>query len=313
VLNRRLKESDALFPDNYVGTIHRLIYRPILDSFGNISGWERIPPKELPYSLIVVDEASMVTEDIWNDLLSFDIPILAVGDHGQLPPISSTFNLMKDPTLKLEEIFRQERGNPIIKFSEIARRYGFLPFEQIDVNVGKVRREDVSTGDLLLDIFNSFDENTMVLCGYNRTRICLNKQIRGLHFDSTSPQVGDRVICLKNNRAQGIYNGMTGSILDITKFNGYFDAEISLDFEDEVFWGKICIDQFNSPSLVERGKEDMNYFDFGYALTVHKAQGSQARRVVLFEERFPKMDDDTYARWLYTAVTRAEQQLLVVA
>lgn len=110
-----------------------------------------------------------------------------------------------------------------------------------------------------------------------------------------------------------IYNGMTGTILDITKFNSYYDAEISLDFEEYPFWGKISFDQFNSPTLIAEREEGMNYFDFGYALTVHKAQGSQARKVILFEERFKKMDDDMYARWLYTAVTRAEDELLIIS
>ena len=64
--------------------------------------------EEFEYDLIVVDEASMVTKDIWNDLLSYGVPVLAVGDHGQLP-IESSFNLMERPVLKLEEIFRQER------------------------------------------------------------------------------------------------------------------------------------------------------------------------------------------------------------
>ena len=52
-------------------------------------------------------------------------------------------------------------------------------------------------------------------------------------------------------------------------------------------------------------------FDFGYALTVHKAQGSQAKRVILFEERFSQMTDDEWRRWLYTAVTRAEEELFI--
>jgi len=52
-------------------------------------------------------------------------------------------------------------------------------------------------------------------------------------------------------------------------------------------------------------------FDFGYALTVHKAQGSQAKKVILFEERFSKMDDTDWKRWLYTAITRAEEELLI--
>ena len=316
VLDRKLKESDAVFDTDYIGTIHRLIYRALVDENQNIVGWEKIPREELRYSLIVVDEASMVTQDIWSDLLSFDIPILAVGDHGQLPPISSSFNLMLEPELKLEEIFRQEEGNPIIKFSEIARKYGTLPFESLSTVVKKIRKSDEETQDILMDIFNTFDENTMILCGYNRTRINLNKQIRGLHFDSSTPQVGDRVICLKNNRNMDIYNGMTGTILDISKATLYgysfYDTEISLDFEKEPFWGKISIEQFNSPTLVDLRREELNYFDYGYALTVHKAQGSQAKRVVVFEERFSKMDDQTYARWLYTAVTRAEQELYII-
>ncbi len=52
-------------------------------------------------------------------------------------------------------------------------------------------------------------------------------------------------------------------------------------------------------------------FDFGYALTVHKAQGSQAKRVILFEERFKQMTDEDWKRWLYTAVTRAEEELYI--
>ena len=52
-------------------------------------------------------------------------------------------------------------------------------------------------------------------------------------------------------------------------------------------------------------------FDFGYALTVHKAQGSQAKRVILFEERFKQMNDEEWKRWLYTAVTRAEEELYI--
>jgi ATP-dependent exoDNAse (exonuclease V) alpha subunit len=53
-------------------------------------------------------------------------------------------------------------------------------------------------------------------------------------------------------------------------------------------------------------------FDFGYALTVHKAQGSSADTVLLFEERNQHMSDDDWRRWLYTAVTRAERQLYII-
>lgn len=317
VLNRKLKDTKSLMNTDYIGTIHRLIYRAIVDDKDNIIGWEKIPDEEFKYDLIVVDEASMVTEDIWKDLLSFGRPILAVGDHGQLPPVNSSFNLMSNPDQTLEEIYRQELNNPIIKVSEIARKYGNIPFEEFSRSVKKLNKEESDTQDTIRDIFDSFNDDTMVLCGYNKTRINLNKAIRSLRFDTPNPQIGDRVICLKNNRLMEIFNGMTGTILDISREGNeelkYYEAEISLDFEDIPFWGKISIEQFNSIDLVEKTNGDINYFDFGYALTVHKAQGSQARRVVVFEERFPKMDDDTFRRWLYTAVTRAEEELYIIA
>ncbi len=317
VLERRLNESGYDFSYDYIGTIHGLIYRPILDSRDNIVGWEKIPQEDFNCSLIIVDEASMISKDIWDDMLSFNVPILAVGDHGQLPPINGTFNLMDKPQLRLEEIFRQEKDNEIIKVSEIARKNGKIPFEEFSRNVKKIRKTDPTTQDILRDIFDSFDNSTMVLCGYNKSRIKLNRDIRSLHFDEEQPQNGDRVICLKNNRNMNIFNGITGTILDISKHSKqgfkYYDTEIALDYEDSHFWGKISIEQFNSPTLNDLKIEDLNYFDFGYALTVHKAQGGQAKRVVLFEERFPKIDDETYARWLYTAVTRAEEELFIIA
>jgi exodeoxyribonuclease V len=315
VLNRKLTETKSLKSSDFLGTIHRLIYRAVVDDEDNIIGWEKLPDEDFKYNLIVVDEASMVTEDIWRDLLSFNIPILAVGDHGQLPPINSSFNLMESPQFKLEEIYRQEESNPIIKVSEIIRKYGSIPFEEFSSCVKKIHKNEAETQEILGDIFHSFNNDTMVLCGYNKTRINLNKAIRNLHFNSPNPEPGDRVICLKNNRTMDIFNGMTGTILDITREqNGiaYYDAEIELDYEDFPFYGKISIEQFNSPELIDKKVEDLNYFDYGYALTVHKAQGSQSKRVVVFEERFSKMDDDTYRRWLYTAVTRAEEELYII-
>ena len=317
VLFRKLEEVGFSQNSHYIGTIHRLIYRAIVNSEGEIIGWEKIPVEDFKYDLIIIDEASMISEDIWIDLLSFNKPILAVGDHGQLPPIKESFNLMQNPDLKLEEIYRQERDNPIIALSEIARKYGSVPFQKYSKYVRKVNKHDTQTEELITDIFRSFDEDTMVLCGYNRTRINLNRAIRSLHFDSPLPQSGDRVICLKNNREAEIFNGMTGTILDISKENigkdEYYFAEISLDCEEYPFVGRISTDQFNSTDLVINDMEDINYFDFGYALTVHKAQGSQAKRVVLFEERFSKMTDDNFRRWLYTGITRAEQELYIVA
>ena len=114
------------FPDDYCGTIHSLIYEPILDDVTNeIIGW--VLRVKIPYDLIVIDEASMVNEELFKDLCSYNIPILAVGDHGQLPPIDGNLNLMKSPMLKLEKVHRFAESNPITKVSILAREQGFIP------------------------------------------------------------------------------------------------------------------------------------------------------------------------------------------
>jgi exodeoxyribonuclease-5 len=317
VLQRKLRDTDAIFKYDYTGTIHRLIYRPILDDNGEILAWERHPKEEFFYDLIIVDEASMVTSDIWNDLLSFDKPILAVGDHGQLPPVEGNFNLMENPKLKLEEIYRQQINNPIIKVSEIARKYGEIPIESFSRTVKKMDKKNRDTGEFLESMFTSYDSDMMVLTGYNRSRTRLNQGIRQLlGFETPTPSQGDRVICLKNNHREEIFNGMMGTVLDVTerRVDGldFYDAEIELDDEDHPYFGKISKEQFGQERTDRNPPEEIDLFDFGYALTVHKAQGSQAKKVVVFEERFSRMDDEMWRRWLYTAVTRAMQELYVI-
>ena len=158
VLNQRLKAEKSIKDSDYIGTIHRLIYHPITNNKDEITGWERRPNEDFKYDMIIIDEASMLDEDIWNDLLSFDVPILAVGDHGQLPPIRGNFNLMANPILRLEEIYRQERDNPIIKVSEIARKYGTIPIFDFSETVKKLDKREADTGELIqskLEGFNS--------------------------------------------------------------------------------------------------------------------------------------------------------------
>jgi ATP-dependent exoDNAse (exonuclease V) alpha subunit len=318
VLESTLKQQKAIYEKDTVGTIHSLIYSPIIDEkTEEIIGWEK--KDDLKSDLIIVDEASMVDETIWRDLLTYNIPIIAVGDHGQLPPIRGKFNLMEDPELKLEKIHRQAQDNPIIKVSILARERGFIPTRKYSVNVMKVSRQDEDSQELVADLLASFDEQTLILCGYNKTRIMLNTSIRQIkEFESPLPSPKDRVICLRNNHQKRIYNGMLGYVNSIEKDDkNWYYAKIDLDDEEKQFKGLISVQQFNNPQpfnfTKDRGSFIMgDLFDFGYALTVHKAQGSQSKRVILFEERFPRMDDEMWRRWLYTGVTRAQEELYIV-
>ncbi|MGI5827429.1 MAG: ATP-dependent DNA helicase [Patescibacteria group bacterium] len=321
VLQQSLSSQKALFKNDKVGTIHSLIYEVKVDEKGQMLGWVR--RTHVPFDLIIVDEASMVSKALWQDLLSFHLPIIAVGDHGQLSPISDNFSLMKTPDITLEQIHRQAAGSPIIQLSQHVRKTGKIPVGVYGKKVVKHHRTDTDIGNIMQTLLESWNEDSLFLVGINTMRIRLNQQIRAQRgYYSLHPQEGDRVICLKNNWQSGIYNGMLGVInsicpeYDSSKNPHWYLAEIAMD-DGLVYSGKISTYQFDSPSTLTEvkglGYKDIgDLFDFGYAITVHKAQGSQARRVVVFEQRNRHMGDEEWKRWLYTAVTRAEEELVII-
>lgn len=317
VLKNSLVTQKALMPGDNISTIHSLIYSPVTNTHEEIIGWER--KEEIKFGLIIVDEASMIDENIWADLLSYKIPIIAVGDHGQLPPIKGTFNLMSKPDIRLEEIHRQKKDNPIIDLSVIARRIGKIEVGSYGKGITKLSKSDPESAETINEILDNYSPELLILCGYNSTRIKLNKYIRNnMELYSSTPARGDRVICLRNNHEKKIYNGMLGTIIHIdSNDNKTYQATIEFDEENADYKGLILAEQFNNPqSLNFTDKRNRtlkaDLFDFGYALTVHKAQGSQAKKVLLFEERFPQMDDAAWKRWLYTAITRAEEELIII-
>ena len=316
VLKNKLNVINAIFPKDTVSTIHSLIYSPETNSKDEIVGWNR--KQTIDADLIIIDEASMVDYEIWSDLMRYKKPIIAVGDHGQLPPINGNFNLMKEPEIRLTEIHRQAKDNPIINLSILARESGKIPFGNFGDGVKKVERNNYESQETVGEKMKNYNSETLILCGYNNTRVRLNKYIRqSLEFEGEHPKIKDRVICLRNNHEKEIYNGMLGTVTNIKVFdNDWYDAKIEMD-DGIMFNGLIFASQFNNAQSLnftkERGMSAKgNLFDYGYALTVHKSQGSQAKRVILFEERFKHMDDDMWRRWLYTAVTRASEELFIL-
>lgn len=353
VLREKLARVE-IKPD-YCGTIHSLMYKPVMDSSGKVTGWAK--KKELlvfpdgyeepgqTVDLIVVDEASMVNEIVWNDLCAYGVPILAVGDHGQLAPIGQSFNLMAAPLVQLTKVHRQAEGDPIIHLSMMVRETGAIPFGKLSDNVTKIKSMPAG----VIGQMSNFAD-TLFLCGYNWTRVTINRAVREKLGFKWPPTRGDRVVCLKNNRREEIFNGMCGVIQEIYAkkepklsdadkqeivsakaagadyrtvetgdYDGYlYTLQVLMD-DDTTFRGNALKLQFGSRETL-REHEDIsakqfqriNQFDYGYCLTVHKAQGSEADNVCLFEERNKHMDDETWRRCLYTGVTRAKKRLLVV-
>jgi len=308
VLHEKLTNVGALDDGDYCGTIHRLIYRPSFDSKGRITGWR--PVDSLDCDLIVVDEASMVNRNLFDDLRGYQKPILAVGDHGQLPPIKGDFNLMDNPEIRLEKIHRQVENDPIIKMSIMARQDGHIPVGEYGPHARKITDRE---------ILNKIDnpDDVMVICGYNRSRVTMNQIIRyRTNRLSPHPIVGDKLICLRNNSEAGIFNGMLGVVEELEEHtdNTYW---VRLDMGDFPYCGEIFKDQFNQPTTISKvpgwtRNKPIDLFDYGYAMTCWKAQGGEHRRVIVFEQRNKHMTDDLWKRWLYTSISRATERLIVV-
>lgn len=318
VLKNNLSLQNSLYKNDSVSTIHGLIYSPLVNTKEEIIGWTK--KEKLSCSLIIIDEASMVNAKIWDDLLSYKIPIIAIGDHGQLSPIEGLFNLMENPELKLEHIHRQAKNNPIIKLAYSARLNGNIEAKKYSENVIKYSKLDYETNFYIDELLNQYNKsNTLILCGYNNTRNKLNQHIRQkLGFETPEPQVNDKVICLRNNNQKQIYNGMLGVIKKISDHDeNWYKAEIKMDESDFLYFGLIFKKQFGSSTplnFTNKRKLLMqgDLFDFGYALTVHKSQGTESEQIILFEERFSKMTEDEWKKWLYTGVTRAKNSLYII-
>lgn len=301
-------------------TLHSLIYRPRGEEAveDETTGKTSINPtfslnRQSPVAraaLIVVDECSMVDEELGRDLMSFGTPILVLGDPAQLPPISGGgFFTEHEPDHLLTEIHRQARDNPIIRLAMDVREG--REFARGDYGTAQViGKEDVDQ-ELVL-------EADQVLVGTNRTRRRYNQRLRQLKgFDASYPQAGDKLVCLRNDPAKGLLNGslwkvMTSSRETVKPGINLLVSPEEDDPERGVAKIKLLKAAFEDqeaeiPWQLKRRFDD---FDYGYALTVHKAQGSQWNNVVLFDESFAFRD--TRQRWLYTAITRAAERLTVV-
>lgn len=301
-------------------TIHSLIYRPRGEEAvaDETTGKTSINPtfslnRQSPISrakLVVIDECSMVDEQLGRDLMSFGTPILVLGDPAQLPPISGGgFFTEHEPDHLLTEIHRQARDNPIIRLAlDIREGREFAKGDYGSAQV--IGREDVDQ-DLVL----AADQ---VLVGTNRTRRRYNQRLRELKgFDANYPQAGDKLVCLRNDPAKGLLNGSLWKVMTSSRETVKPGINLLVSPEEDdpdrgVAKIKLLKAAFEDPDadIPWQQKKRFDDFDYGYALTVHKAQGSQWDNVVLFDESWAFKD--TRQRWLYTAVTRAAQRLTVV-
>jgi exodeoxyribonuclease V len=248
--------------------------------------------------LVVCDEVSMLGKAMGEDLLSFGTPVLVLGDIGQLPAIGDGgYFTARTPDYHMSRIHRQAQGSPIVRLATRAR-YG-VPLAVKRYGDSAVARD---IGD---DELTDFDQ---IIVGTHRKRRVINRRVRKrLGFKGEFPQPGEKLVCLKNYRPLGLRNGELHHVVEAVPDGAFVEMTVCGDVGRNVdvvapmagFHG-----DGNGSELPEQP------FDFGYAITCHKAQGSEFDAVLVFDESAVFRD---YSRnWLYTAITRGAQRVTVV-
>ena len=289
-------------------TIHSLIYKPIENNTEQPSFelWDEAPASKA--KLIIIDECSMVDADLARDLMSFGAPLLVLGDPAQLPPVQGGgFFTEAKPDAMLTEVHRQAQNDPIVRLS-------------MDIRAGR-RLEIGQYGETQVVARQNLDPQRVldadqVLVGRNVTRKAYNGRMRERRgFEGPLPLVGDKLVCLRNNRRKGLLNGGLWTIKERPKpRRDIISMQVKSDdfISDRLLKVKVRTECFTGAieEIAWDQRKAFDEFDFGYVLTVHKSQGSQWDDVVLFDESFAFQESRD--RWLYTGVTRAAKKLTVV-
>ena len=316
-------------------TLHKLLFDSIPRKGG---GFMRIPKKTLDYTVVVVDEISMAPKSIIDKLFQHNVYVICLGDPFQLPPIDKEEDnhLLDHPHIFLDEIMRQAEESEIIRLTMGIR-------DQKPLNFAKGNEVQILPYRELCDgMLNWADQ---VLVATNLQRHNMNDFMRQMRGFGPDPCDGDKVICLRNywdswnyDNGDPLVNGTIGTIHNPRKdiirvpyyaYNKGVIHTLQADFTTDVdeHFGEVSID----PKIMLGGESELEWrdkyrlgqlknrigdvipkeFTYGYAITCHKAQGSEWDKVLVIEEKFPFQKID-HARWLYTAATRAAEKLVII-
>lgn len=318
-------------------TVHSIIYKTEIvhatDEMGNklYRGGSPIYKKifvkvnELPpnIQLIVVDEGGMIPESMGYDILSFGVPVLVLGDKNQLPPVMGNPIFLTNPDAFLTEIMRQKKDSPIIYLSQLATHGIDIPYRDYGENCKVIHRWELTDEDL--------EHSDMIICGTNRMRDTINRYTRKNIFGITSPTItiGDKLICRKNcwditlptNTDIALTNGMVGYVENVDRNTAKRTSMMQIDFRPEFtteMFERLSVNSkypfmdYSERKGVNPMYDDNIIFEFGYCITCHLSQGSQADNVLVYDDLIGNTMSDYYKKWLYTAITRAKKGITIV-
>ena len=305
-------------------TLHRLIYQSITQETEIEVNGKKIKIEKLSFKrrenidksikLIVLDEASMVSDDVMYDLLQFGVKMIICGDNAQLPPVEGLNTYLKEPDFTLRQIVRQQLDNPIIKLSQMAREGIYIPYGRYGDSVSVLNKR-FFTGEKRRHCLTTADQ---IICGINKTRTAINNEIRSMLNRGPFPESGDKLICTLNNWEQfidsdfrfNLVNGIIGTV-----YNPFYDSstgigfmQFKVDFLDELCPEALPFDTgiFTDGRYIYKhgdyfasydedgepsGAYTLNRFEYGYCISCHKAQGSEFDNTVIFDESYAFKED----------------------
>jgi exodeoxyribonuclease-5 len=279
------------------------------------------------YSLIVIDEVSMVTDDIFMDLMSLGLPIIGLGDHNQLPPVghSQCHEFVLNPDVRFDKSIRHGDGNYILTLAEEVLKSPYLRTGLYGKNVKIVK---FATKEY-------YTHADQIICCTNKMRNIISRKMRfDKDIDADAyplPLAGEKIISKINDWGQTIFsengwgtinliNGLVGYC--IGDFNSYTNTLTFMPYYHKVIaFENIKVDHMTFvednvnldkellfKNLYEHG---LHTFEYAYALTVHSSQGSEFDDVVVFAKDIWG-NTDMRKKMLYTAITRAKKNLTLI-
>ncbi len=322
-------------------TLHRLIYQPRSEEETITLDGRQLTVTKLTFTrreyisqdikLIILDEASMVSDDVLRDIANFQVKVLVCGDGAQLPPVEGSGNILEHPDFTLRQIVRQQEDNPIIKLAQAAKDGKRIEYGNYYDMAFVVSRSHFSGERRKRYLLRA----GQVICGKNITRNKINDEIRSYLGYGPLPQNGDKLICTYNNwnvfiDEKNMFNLVNG-IIGICENPVYYPEKniVFLNFRPDFLPGP-CPDVLAcdtgiftdgvyrykagdfvaSPNDSMRQAVQLNRFEYGYCISCHKAQGSEFDSVIVLDESYAFCEDRN--RWLYTAITRARKKLIIV-
>ena len=314
-------------------TAHKLLYYSKRMPSGKFV-FKPKPVLDGHFSLIVVDEISMLPNDLWELLLSHKKHVIALGDPFQIPPIDKKADnhVLDTPHIFLDEIMRQAQESEIIRLTMDIRDFKAPQyFKGNEIQV--LRPNEVVDG-----MYQWADQ---IICATNRERHEINSYMRQAAGRGEEPESGDKIICCRNcwditdmTGDNALVYGTIGTLGEFAwgiqeyPIFGFPSVPVmySQIFTNDGIFEDVVMDHqalkegkpfltseqayqiYRRPDLKNLEPVEFNY---GYAITGHRAQGSEWDKVLVFEEKFP-FDREEHARWLYTAATRASEKLVLV-